>query len=138
MKQRLQRFLYGRNGPDQLSRFVMWTALAGLILSLLLHPLGNGIFASMFWLYTIFAILYSYFRMFSRNVYRRQAENERYLQKRKKAAQKLNTWKLRLQQRKTYKFFTCTSCKSVLRVPRGKGTVRITCKHCGETFVKKT
>ena len=138
MKQRIQRFLYGRNGPDHLSRFMMWTALAGMILSLLLHPLGNGSLAALFWLYAIFAILYSYFRMFSRNVYKRREENGRYLQRRRKLTRKLDTLKLRFQQRKTYRFFTCTSCKSLLRVPRGKGTVRVTCKQCGETFTKKT
>ncbi|MGI6014146.1 MAG: hypothetical protein ACOX7K_07680 [Oscillospiraceae bacterium] len=138
MKQRIQHFMYGRNGSDQLSRFMMWTALAGIILSLLLRPLGDGTFAAVFWLYALCAIVYSYFRIFSRNVYKRQEENGRYLQKRWKLVRKIENQKIRFQQRKSYKFFTCKTCKSVMRVPRGKGTIRVTCKHCGETFVKKT
>ena len=138
MKQRIQHFLSGRNGPDHLSRFVMITAVIGVLLSLLFHPLGNGTVASLFWLYACVAIFYSYFRMLSRNVYKRREENDRYLQKRQKFYRKIKDQTIRFHQRKSYKFFTCKACKSVMRVPRGKGKVRITCKHCGETFIKKT
>ena len=35
-------------------------------------------------------------------------------------------------------FFRCPSCKEVVRVPRGKGKIRITCPRCGYAFEKKT
>ena len=41
-------------------------------------------------------------------------------------------------QRKDYKFFTCPSCRTTLRVPRGKGQIRIVCRKCGNTFTGKT
>ena len=41
-------------------------------------------------------------------------------------------------QRKDYKFFTCPSCKTTLRVPRGKGKIEIVCRRCGSRFSGKS
>ena len=41
-------------------------------------------------------------------------------------------------QRKDYAFFRCPSCREIVRVPRGKGKIRITCPRCGYAFEKKT
>ena len=41
-------------------------------------------------------------------------------------------------QRKDYKFFTCPSCKTTLRVPRGHGKIKIVCRKCGNTFTGKS
>ena len=32
---------------------------------------------------------------------------------------------------KEHKYFTCPNCKTVCRVPRGKGKIVITCPKCG-------
>ncbi len=37
-----------------------------------------------------------------------------------------------------YKYLTCPNCKKKLRVPRKKGSIKITCPHCKEQFIKKT
>ena len=134
MKEKLARFMAGRNGIDQLNLFLL-----GLDLVLLLA-------ASFFrgqagWLayLPVFALLgYSYFRMLSRNTVRRREENERYLRRRYKLAA---AWKIRREkwvQRKDYKFFTCPSCKTTLRVPRGKGKLKIVCRKCGNSFEGKS
>lgn len=39
---------------------------------------------------------------------------------------------------KNYKYFHCPNCKQKLRVPRGKGKIRVTCSKCGTQFEKKT
>ena len=50
----------------------------------------------------------------------------------------LNTFLLnRLKNGKKYRYFTCPKCKQRLRVPRGVGSVTITCKNCGTKFDKK-
>ena len=57
-------------------------------------------------------------------------------QQREDAALRLG--KERWQQRKEYKFFTCPACKTVLRVPKGEGKIKLVCRKCGTSFVKKS
>ena len=51
---------------------------------------------------------------------------------------KVMTEQLRRRQRNIYSFFKCPSCGTVLRVPKGKGRVRITCKSCGNVFERNS
>ena len=83
-------------------------------------------------------LVLTYFRMLSRDLYRRRSENERYLRELEKLRAKLRILRERWNQRKDYKFFTCPSCKSVMRVPRGRGKIRIVCHRCGNTFMGKS
>lgn len=39
---------------------------------------------------------------------------------------------------KQYKYFICPQCAKRLRVPRGKGKIRVTCTHCGNVFMMKS
>lgn len=39
---------------------------------------------------------------------------------------------------KAYKYFFCPQCTRRLRVPRGKGKVRVTCTTCGNVFEIKS
>lgn len=126
----LRRLMYGRYGNDNLNQFL-------IILSLvLLVP----------WFFTrwpplavivLVLVVLSYVRMFSRNTYRRAAENQKFM-----------AWFLPVQRRiagkkmqmadKAHRYFKCPSCQKTLRVPRGKGRIEITCPHCKHKFVKKT
>ena len=44
----------------------------------------------------------------------------------------------RWSQRRDYKFFRCPSCRTLLRVPKGKGKIKVVCRKCGNSFIKKT
>ena len=37
-----------------------------------------------------------------------------------------------------HRYFDCPKCRQLVRVPRGKGKIAITCPRCREKFVKKT
>lgn len=37
-----------------------------------------------------------------------------------------------------HKYFRCPNCGQMLRVPKGKGKISISCRNCGTTFQKKT
>ena len=37
-----------------------------------------------------------------------------------------------------YRYFTCTGCQKKLRVPFGKGRIRVKCPNCGKEFEMKT
>ncbi len=131
MRQRFQRFMSGRYGADQLSRVLMFIALAFLILSF--FPIFR-----FFYLIAIVIMVYTYFRMFSRNVQKRYAENQKFLNWKYKLVVKKDQRRKRWEQRKIYRFFNCPNCKQTVRVPRGKGKICITCPKCRTEFVRKS
>ena len=135
MRERLARFMIGRNGNDQLNRFLL---LADVVLLLLASLLGGTALGSLLYLLVLALLGLTYFRMLSRNVYKRRSENEGYLRRKQQLLSRLRVFKERWRQRKDYKFFTCPSCKAVMRVPRGRGKIRIVCHKCGNTFMGKS
>ena len=134
MKEKMARFMAGRNGNDQLNLFLFGvSAVLILAAALLRGNLSRG-----FYLAVLAVLGYVYFRMFSRNVTRRREENGKYLRLQYRIAA---AWKIRREkwvQRKDYKFFTCPSCKTTLRVPRGNGKIKIVCRKCGNSFTGKS
>jgi len=127
MKQWLQRFLYGRYGVDQLSIFLLDLSIFACVLNIFLH-----------WPYMYFVsvgfLLLCYYRIFSRNIYKRRLENEKF----RRMYAPLKHWfkdkKEQFRDRKTHKYFTCPSCGQRLRVPKGKGEITITCAKCKHKF----
>lgn len=126
--------LYGRNGVDHYSRFLSTSGCVMLVAGMVLH----GVFRAICLVVAIAELAYSTMRVFSRRIDKRRAENIRYLKLRESF---LNSRRLRREQwrqRKDYKFFKCPSCKTTLRVPRGKGKIRVVCRRCGNSFQTKT
>ena len=134
MRERLARFMAGRNGNDQLNTFLLVVTVVLLLLSSIFTKKLGAILYPL----TLALLGYVYFRMFSRNLYRRRAENEKFIRWRMKQAASLRLSKERWAQRKDYKFFTCPSCKTVLRVPKGKGKIKLVCRKCGTSFMGKS
>lgn len=130
MREKLQRFMWGRYGNDQLNRFLMILVLIFLVLSMFLR--------GPFYFVALAALIYSYFRMFSRNITKRAAENQWYLQKTMKARGWFRKKKQELSQMKQYHIYKCPKCGQKIRVPRGRGRIAITCRKCGTEFVKKS
>jgi len=121
----------GRYGPDQLN---MALIVLGLILGIA-ADIAQTAFLSML---SYIVLVYVIFRFLSRNIAKRRRENDRFLRYWWPVRQKLKLQRDKFKLRKTYKFFTCPSCKETLRLPKGKGKIQITCPKCGERFVKKT
>lgn len=134
----MARFMYGRNGVDQLGQAMVWAylilwllewVLAGLFKARLAAQILNGIG----WVLAVLAL----FRMFSKNVYRRREENAKYLQFRWRVKNAVSGAKNRHADRE-HKYFTCKNCKAVCRVPVGKGRIVITCPKCGAQIDART
>jgi len=131
----LARFMYGRNGSDQLNMALLTAYLVLWIVQLFLrriHTVQLIVEAVMLAL-----MILIFFRMLSRNLPKRQAENAKFLNwwypiKNRAAAVKQR----RLD--KDHKYFTCKNCKTVCRVPAGKGKVEITCPKCGHKIIGKS
>lgn len=128
MKYKIAAFLANRNGFDDLTKVMVWSSLIVMLVSGFIPVawLSSGLYSISF-----VGILYGYFRVFSRNLGKRQAENNAFLSWK-------NGIKQRWQQRKTHKFYRCPKCRTTLRVPKGKGKINITCRSCGEKFIKIT
>ena len=127
MRDKFQRFMQGRYGADELSRFL--TTL-GLILIVV-----NLFFRNVILSYVVLAILiYCYYRMFSRNYSRRYAENQKYLTWRNRLKSGPSRWRSEMEQRKIYHIYRCPSCRQKIRVPKGKGKIIVTCPKCHTEF----
>ena len=71
-------------------------------------------------------------RDFFRNLFSGKAGAQRTHRAHK--ARKNPTWS----EIKQYKYFICPQCTQRLRVPRGKGKLRVTCTRCGNVFEIKS
>lgn len=124
------KFFYGRNGFDELSKlFLILSVVVFLIYGF--WPAEQRIVKSIISLVSWGLMIYSYFRILSKKVYKRRQENKKYL-----GFIKIN--KAKWKHRKTHKFFRCPECKTWLRVPKHKGKITITCVKCSTKLDKKT
>lgn len=130
MREKLQRFMWGRYGSDRFNQFLLFCALVCLVISF--------VGGSLFYILGTIVVVYAYFRMFSRNVSRRSMENQRYLKTEMKVRSFFVGKKKEWAQRKEFRIYRCPKCRQKLRVPRGKGRIAIRCRKCGNEFIKKS
>ena len=119
----IRRFMAGRYGTDPLNMAIL---MAGVVVSVIgaffRMPLVNLLLTAVAYGLMIWAIM----RMLSRNTYKRYQENRKFLQ-----------FFDRLKD-KEHRHFECPKCRQMVRVPRGKGKIAITCPRCREKFIRKT
>ena len=126
-----QQWMQGRYGSDELSNALTMISLALLILSLF-SPLR------LLYLPALLLMLWSCIRCYSRDIAKRRKEREAYL----RMIGSVRGW-FRLQRdkwrdRKSFQYFRCKECKATLRVPKGKGKIRIRCPKCRSELEAKT
>ena len=130
IKAGLVKFMAGRRGADELS-------LAMLIGGALLSLLGTVLHTPVLSLLSMAIYIYTLFRMFSRNIEKRYAENAAFLKLWNGMTSGIRQFFNRLKNMKKYKYFKCPECKSRLRLPRGVGEVTVTCGKCHHAFKQK-
>ena len=134
----MARFMYGRNGMDQLNRalltaYLVLFALQMLTAGILRSVMLTRIVDLLLWVVMILVM----FRMFSRNLPKRREENQKWgsgwyqVRSRNSGARARHA-------DKDHKYFTCKSCGAICRVPVGKGKIIITCPKCGGKIEAKT
>ena len=136
MKDKFYRFMQGRYGVDQFAKFTMGVALVSIVLAIFVNTGSSA--GSILDMLGLVAIVYTYFRIFSRNISKRAQENQKYLSATAKLRQRLNKEKNMMKQRKDYHIYTCPSCGQKVRIPRGKGKIEISCPKCHSKFVKRS
>lgn len=133
---KLYEFMQGRRGMDQFNHFLIRAALIMLLVALLCRRIT--ILYILTYYGGLFILFYGYFRMLSRNIYKREMENNKFL-----------AWRYKRNQKRGYQqqyqnvdferfvYFQCPSCGQKMRAPRKKGKIRIQCHSCGTSFEKK-
>ena len=153
-------FMSGRYGMDEFGRFLSLVAMIIVFVSTIV-----GMFVRQFrygWILAVAVMGYEYFRMFSRNCPKRDAENRKYCSIRYRKSGGAHSYNgsgnggyqsygsnfsgnatfghgpVRNDDKKTHKIFKCPNCQQKIRVPRGKGRICIKCPRCRIEFIKKT
>ena len=129
LRNALSRFMYGRNGADQLGVCMIWGAilldLAGMLIK------KSGIVSGIIGFAATALAIWALWRVFSRNLEKRRAENAAFLQKIWWPVKRRFASGRQQRMDREHKYFTCPKCKTVCRVPAGKGKIVITCPKCG-------
>ena len=125
---KIRAFMAGRNGFDDLAKH---SFILSIVVFLVYGFWPHGIVKAILSILYLSLLIYSYFRIFSKKVYKRVRENKKYVGA-------LKMFKTRWKQRKTHKFYRCPKCKTWLRLPKGRGKITITCVKCATKFDKKT
>ena len=136
MKDKLQKFMQGRYGLDALYHILLAAAMASSLASLLTRSVAS--LSNLLGAASMFCITWAIFRVMSRNIEKRYLENLHFLEWLGSVRNRIRFAKEKHRQRKDFKFFVCPTCRTNLRVPKGKGKVNITCSKCGTRFSGKT
>ena len=127
----LRKFMTGRYGLDQLSIALV---VSSFLISILFRYYPSKILSSLY----LVVPLIAYYRILSKDTYKRYGENQKFLVYWNPIGNRIKTFIRRFKNRKDYKYLKCPSCKQKIRVPRGKGKIKIVCPKCKETMIKKT
>lgn len=124
LKWKLQAFMRGRNGVDELNRVLTYAMLVVYVISLFVG-------STILYYISFIGLIYITYRMLSKNLYERREENRKFMTW-------METTRIRFEQRKDYKIFKCKGCGRNIRVPRGKGKIEVTCPMCGRKTIHRT
>lgn len=126
MRDKITEFMMGRYGVDTLNKHILYLVIALIVLNLFF---SNRI------LYAISYILIAVelFRSLSRNITARNSENKKY----EELIAPIQDYFLFRKKEKAdpeHKYFRCSNCHAIVRVPKGKGKIEVRCPRCGNTF----
>ena len=131
MKEKYKKFMHDKYGVDDYSHFIAYISLIITFL-LVVFKLNNYLVVPFIF------ISYSLYRVFSKNIEVRNKENIKYLEMKNKFVNSLARIKKFTIGSKTHRYFTCKSCKTELRIPKGKGKIKVKCPKCGTEYIKRT
>lgn len=125
------RFMQGRYGTDHLNRFLfVLYFIVWVVAGFFRRYIWGGVFTLVLW--GILALLL--FRTLSRNIPRRQEENQRFLRWWYPIGAWFGRMWLRLRDGRRCRYRVCPRCKAQLRLPIKRGRRTVTCARCGAQF----
>lgn len=130
MRNRIQHFMAGRYGVDSFSRFLLVLSMISVGCSM--------VFGRIFYFIALLLLVYTYYRMFSKNYERRYKENMKFRHVLCRLTAVFRTQQQVWMQRRTHHVYSCPSCSQKIRIPKGHGKIVVTCPKCKMEFVKKS
>ena len=130
IRMKIQRFMRGRYGMDDLNRYLLYTVIAMDIIGLFVR---NAFFSMICNILLILMV----FRALSKNYVKRSIENRKFMESTVGIRRQLKAALSSLRDR-NYRYYTCPNCRQIVRVPRGRGKIMITCPKCRSEFVKRS
>ena len=131
MGNKFYRFMLGRYGMDKLGYAILIASMIVTFISSVFRIPGG--------IYPAYAlIIWEVFRFLSKDTRKRSQENLKFINFRVTAKNKCALLKNKIRDRKTHRYFQCTTCHNTLRVPKGHGEVKVTCPVCKTVTIIKT
>lgn len=129
MKQKFFNFMKDRYGGDVLNNIIIYLSLGFAVVNLFKK---SDILA----ITSLILFSVAMFRMFSKNKRKRAMEQVKFFNLISPIYSRL--LKFSSKDRKNYIYFKCKNCKQELRIPRGKGKIKVICPHCKHEEIKKS
>lgn len=127
LRERFASFMIGRYGIDRLYYFLLAICFAIIVVNIFVNSLILSLMESALFAYAIFRVL-------SRNIYKRQQENEKFIKFIDKPKRFFNLQKCKKRDKDTHVYRRCPSCKNNLRLPKQKGEHTVVCPCCKHRF----
>ena len=131
LRNTLMRFMAGRYGTDKLNNVLFW---AYMVLWLVGRFFRRGVVGwALSTLGTVIAVVFVW-RTLSRDIPRRQAENERFIRFWTPIAAWFRQLGVRLRDIRRWRYRTCPYCSARLRLSIRRGRRTVTCSRCHSQF----
>ena len=124
LRNKLINFMYGRYGVDELYKFLFTLYIITFIINIFLKNLIIDIIS-------IIIVVIIFYRVFSKNIYKRSKENRNYLKAKKAITKPINNLKRNIKD-KDHIYKKCSKCKTTLKlpVPYERGIKHTKCPKC--------
>ena len=129
MKQKFFNFMKDRYVGDVLNNIIIYLSLGFAVVNLFKK---SDILA----ITSLILFSVAMFRMFSKNKRKRAMEQVKFFNLISPIYSRL--LKFSSKDRKNYKYFKCKNCGQELRIPKGKGKIKVICPHCKHEEIKKS
>ena len=128
---KLRELMRGRNGADDLAIVSVTVAILIAVINLVTK---TRIFSAI----GLVLVVYAVWRTCSKDVQRRSSENAAFMRSLGPVARWVRNPKAAFAETRSFKHAKCPNCGQGVRVPRGKGKVRVTCPKCGTRFDERS
>ena len=120
-------------------RYAVWDTLNKDILIFCVAVNFINLFIGSLILRTVSAVFFlaAVFRVFSKNILKREIENRKYRKFHDDTVQWFKIMYKRAAEIKTHRYYKCKNCSAYIRVPYKKGEHTLDCPKCGKEFKVK-
>ena len=130
-QRKVAEWLRGRNGSDELGTFISIIALTLIIVNLFLRSFILSIIA-------LVLVVYTFWRSLSKDLEARENEDGVFCEFLGPVLPWLRNPAQAASEARAYRHFKCPECGQRVRVPRGKGKIRVRCPKCSTKFDART